>query len=68
MEVNAFYKPECKLIGEDGNVFHIIFKVARTLKDFGYEDKAVEFKRKATTECRSYEEVLRLVMEYVEIE
>ena len=67
MEVKAFYKPQCKLIGEDGNVFHIIFKVARTLKDFGYEDKAVEFKRKATKECKSYDEVLQLVMDYVEI-
>lgn len=62
-----FYKPECKLIGEDGNVFNIIFRVARTLKTFGYADKAAEFERKATTECKSYDEVLQLVMEYVEI-
>lgn len=65
MEDNAFYKPECKLIGEDGNVFFIISRVCRTLRKFGYPDKAEEFQKKATTECGSYYEVLQLVDEYV---
>lgn len=67
MESDVFFKPQCKLIGEDGNVFYIIGKVMKALKDFGYPDKAEEFHKKATTECGSYDEVLRLVMDYVEI-
>ena len=67
MEEQVFYKPECKLIGEDGNVFNIIGRVSKTLKEFGYKDKADEFKQKVKTECKSYDEVLRLVMDYVEI-
>lgn len=67
MNADTIFKPECKLIGENGNVFNIIFRVSRTLKDYGYEDKAIEFKYKAMNECRSYDEVLRLVMDYVEI-
>ena len=66
MEANVFYKPQCKLIGEDGNVFFIIGKVTRTLKEFGYPDKAKEFKEKATA-SKSYDEVLQLAMDYVEI-
>lgn len=66
MEANAFYKPQCKLIGEDGNVFNIIGIVSRTLKDFGYEDKAVEFTKKAI-KSHSYDDVLQLVMDYVEV-
>ena len=66
MEANVFYKPQCKLIGEDGNVFFIIGKVTRTLKEFGYPDKAKEFQEKATA-SKSYDEVLQLVMDYVEI-
>ena len=67
MEANTFYKPQCKLIGENGNVFNIIARVSMTLKEFGYPDKAEEFKEKAMHECKSYDEVLRLVMDYVEI-
>lgn len=68
METEVFYKPHCKLIGEDGNVFNIIGKVSRTLKKFGYPDKAKEFTEKAMNDCKSYDEVLQLVMDYVVIE
>lgn len=60
-------KPPCKLIGEDGNVFNIIGKVTRTLKSAGQRESANEFTKKAF-ECGSYDEVLRLVMDYVEVE
>lgn len=66
MEAKAFYKPHCKLIGEDGNVFFIIGKVTRTLKEFGYHSQAKEFKKKAMA-SKSYDEVLQLAMDYVEI-
>lgn len=68
MESTEFYKPHCKLIGEDGNVFNIIAKVSRTLKEFGYPDKATEFTKKAMNDCKSYDEVLQIVMDYVVVE
>jgi len=59
-------KPECKLLGEDGNVFNIICLVSRALKKDEQEDKAKEFRTKAM-ECSSYDEVLRLTDEYVDV-
>ena len=60
-------KPRCKLSGEDGNVFAIIANVSRTLKRAGLRDKAEEFKAKAP-KAGSYDNVLQLCMEYVEVE
>lgn len=56
-----------KLIGEDGNVFLIIGKVSSALKRAGHADLAKEFSNKAL-ESHSYDAVLQLVMEYVNIE
>jgi hypothetical protein len=36
-------KPECKLTGEDGNVFNIIAKVSQCLRKEGMRDEAVKF-------------------------
>jgi len=60
-------KPTCKLIGEDGNVFNIIGKVSQTLKQAGLRDQAKEFQDKAVQQ-ESYDNVLRLVAEYVDVE
>jgi len=60
-------KPTCKLIGEDGNVFNIIGRVSQALKRAGMKDKAEEFQKKAFA-SGSYDEVLRLCMDYVEVE
>jgi hypothetical protein len=59
-------KPICKLVGTDGNVFAIIGKVSAALKKAGHPDKASQFTAKAF-QSGSYDEVLRLVMEYVEV-
>jgi hypothetical protein len=59
-------KPECKLVGTDGNVFAIIGKVSRTLKETGLKEQAKEFTEKAFA-SHSYDEVLCLCMEYVEV-
>lgn len=55
-------KPTCKLLGTDGNVFAIIANVSKCLD----KEQAHEFENKAIA-CDSYDEVLRLVMEYVEV-
>lgn len=56
-----------KLIGEDGNVFAIIGRVAGNLKRAGYRDEAKEFQTTAL-KCSSYNEVLALVQNYVIVE
>jgi hypothetical protein len=60
-------KPVCKLIGEDGNAFAIIGAVSKCLKRAGMADKAKEFTSKAFQQG-SYDELLCLCDEYVEIE
>lgn len=60
-------KISVKLIGEDGNVFNIIGIVSKALKRAGMADKAAEFTKKAFT-AGSYDDVLCLCMEYVEVE
>jgi hypothetical protein len=59
-------KPTCKLIGEDGNVFNLIGLTSRTLKEAGQRAEAKEFMERAFA-CHSYDAVLTLIGEYVEI-
>ena len=60
-------KPIVTLIGEDGNVFNLIGIVSRALKQVGQPDKAKEFTEKAFA-AHSYDEVLALLQDYVEVE
>ena len=66
-EGTVMLKPTCVLIGTDANVFAIIGKVSRALKDAGMSARAKEFSGRAF-EAGSYGEVLQLVEEYVEVE
>jgi len=59
-------KPEVTLTGTDGNVFAIIGNVSRALKDAGKRAEAKNFTDRAFL-CCSYDEVIQLAMEYVEI-
>ena len=59
-------KPICKLTETDGNVFAIIGRVSETLKKSGQQDHAKEFQDRAFS-SESYDDVLRLCMEYVEV-
>lgn len=59
-------KPIVKLIGTDGNVFSIIGKVSDGLKRAGMTKEASEFTKRAFS-SKSYDEVLCLCGEYVEI-
>jgi hypothetical protein len=60
-------RPVCQLVGEDGNVFNIIALVRRALREAGQMDAAEEFVRRAYA-CQSYEDVLALVVAYVDVE
>ena len=60
-------KPPCKLTGIDGNVFSIIGTVSKALQKAKMSDRAKEFKEKAFS-APSYDAVLRLCFEYVDVE
>lgn len=59
-------KPECKLIGEDGNIFNLVGIASRTLRRNG---KSAEAKEMCSRICssKSYDEALTIISEYVEI-
>ena len=59
-------KPACKLVGTDGNVFAIIGTVRRALRRAGQDTRATEFVQKAFG-AKSYDEVLGLCHEYVDV-
>jgi hypothetical protein len=55
-----------QLSGEDGNVFFIVARVSRALKRAGFTKEAGVY-RKAATACQSYDAVLQLTMETVNV-
>jgi len=59
-------KPPCKLVGTDGNVFAVIGRVKQALKKAGQDEQASEFVQKAFA-AKSYDEVLALCMDYVDV-
>ena len=59
-------RPPCKLIGTDGNVYSIIGRVKRALEQDGQQDRAREFVERAFG-SKSYDAVLALCLEYVEV-
>ena len=65
MEEN--HKPSVKLIGEDGNIFSILGRVSRTLKEDGKEEQAKEVSERVMASS-SYGEALQIIKEYVEVE
>lgn len=64
--LGEFEKPPCKLLGEDSNVFAIIGSVRKALKRAGQRERAEEFTKRATS-SHSYDEVLNLLDDYVEV-
>jgi hypothetical protein len=57
---------QVQLTGEDGNAFFIIGRVSRELKRAGHSDGAAEY-RDAAMSCGSYDELLALTMETVDV-
>jgi hypothetical protein len=55
------------LVGQDGNVFLIIGKVSKALKKAGFQELADEYLNR-TMSADSYDHVLQITMEYVNIE
>ena len=55
-----------KLVGEDGNAFNVLGKTIKALKKAGYEDLAQQYEQEAT--AGDYDNLLRVTMEYVDVE
>ena len=61
-------KPKCRLIGENGNIYNLMGIVSKTLREAKEPEKADEMVNRITTEAKSYDEALVILMEYVDIE
>lgn len=59
-------KPDCALIGQDGNIFVLMGIASRTLKAHGLGDQAKEMSDRITS-SGSYSEALNIIGEYVNI-
>ena len=59
--------PKMKLIGQDGNIFAIMGRASRLLKNAGQSDKAKEMCNRVMA-SKSYNAALAIVSEYVETE
>ena len=63
---NKRNKPDCKLIGEDGNIFNLMARAARTLRENDLSEEAKEMRERITS-SGSYDEALGIIGEYVNI-
>lgn len=64
--MNEQTKPDCPLIGEDGNIFNLMGIASRTLKKNGMADQAKEM-QECIIASGSYDEALGILGEYVNI-
>lgn len=60
-------KPKCKLTGQDGNIFNLIAIARKSLVKAGMSVQAKEMTEKVMS-SGSYDEALRIIMNYVEVE
>ncbi len=63
---NKQNKPDCPLIGQDGNIFNLVGIAAKTLRKNGMKEEATEMSEKVFGSS-SYEEALGIIGEYVNI-
>ena len=59
-------KPDCPLIGEDGNIFRIMGIASETLRENGMQEQAEEM-RGRIFQCQSYDSALSIIGDYVNI-
>jgi hypothetical protein len=61
-------KPDCELIGQEGNIFNLMGIASRTLKECGMEKEAAEMAERITGgDCHDYYAALGIIGEYVNI-
>lgn len=64
-DIDQKFKPQAKIIGANGNIFNIMSISSNALKDAGLEKELKEILQRVTS-SHSYDEALRIIMEYVE--
>ena len=60
-------KPDCELIGQDGNIFNLMGIASRTLRENGMGPEAKEMVARIDAEAQSYDQALNIIGEYVNI-
>ena len=60
-------KPECKLVGQDGNIFNLGAIAARALKKAGQHVEAKEMVNRIFSKAGDYDEALSIIQEYVDV-
>ena len=63
---NKRNKPDCKLISEDGNIFNLMARAIKTLRENDLSEEAKEMCERITS-SGSYDEALCIIGEYVNI-
>ena len=63
---NKRNKPDCKLIGEDGNIFNLMARAIKTLRENNLPEEAKEMRERITS-SGSFDEALCIIGEYVNI-
>ena len=66
-EPQASQKPDCPLIGEDGNIFNLMGIASRTLRDYGMPEQAKEMSKRIMMSGCDYSGALNIIGEYVNI-
>lgn len=61
-------KPKAALVGANGNIFNLIGIASQALKRTGQHGLAKEMHRRISTEAKSYDEAIQIIMQYVEVE
>lgn len=64
--IREHQKPDCPLIGKDGNIFNLIGIASKTLRDNGLAEQAVQMRDRIRV-SGSYDEALCIISEYVNI-
>ena len=59
-------KPNCPLIGQDGNIFNLMAIASRTLREHDMAEQATEM-RERIRNCGSYYSALGVIGEYINI-
>ena len=59
-------KPDCPLIGQDGNIFNLMGIASRTLRENGMAEQATEMCERIR-KCGNYYSALCVIGEYVNI-
>lgn len=60
-------KPQCRLIGSDGNIFNLIGIAAKALTRNGQTKEADELTKRCLS-ADSYDQALQIILEYVDQE